>query len=448
MSLSDGLHWLDDRLLLAIDSGSLVSRPLEAAFRAANGLAAAALDTVVPVTRWAGTLGDQPMTIIAAGRSHWAQYLARRAGGMGSGGGPGSASGREVAGTLRPEVLRPVSLAGLPAALRLWEREADVVTVRAGALASSLLRGRYLRLPEWVSFSYPLVPYEPPEIACGRSVRHSLVEIKQGRTSYEVSRRPEDLRFFYERVYRPTVLFRHGDEARIFDYPFLAMTFGRTGVMWLLRDGQRVGGVAFDRCGPALRARLLGVVDADPELYRIHVPALIYYHFIQMARKAGYSLADFGGCRAPLTDGLTAHKVRWGMVPRVKKDSHFCLNLRVCRDTPATRRFMASLPCFLEARRRLGVLAVHDPASPEAATGLALAEEVRGGLAKILVDLGERGRSGDPGEHGRPGDPGERGRPGDPRELRGFSKIVKAPSGLVEALDGVLGDLDGLVAGR
>lgn len=433
MSLSDGLHWLDDRLLLAIDSGSLVSRPLEAAFRAANGLAAAALDTVVPVTRWAGTLGDQPMTIIAAGRSHWAQYLARRAGGMGSGGGPGSASGREVAGTLRPEVLRPVSLAGLPAALRLWEREADVVTVRAGALASSLLRGRYLRLPEWVSFSYPLVPYEPPEIACGRSVRHSLVEIKQGRTSYEVSRRPEDLRFFYERVYRPTVLFRHGDEARIFDYPFLAMTFGRTGVMWLLRDGQRVGGVAFDRCGPALRARLLGVVDADPELYRIHVPALIYYHFIQMARKAGYSLADFGGCRAPLTDGLTAHKVRWGMVPRVKKDSHFCLNLRVCRDTPATRRFMASLPCFLEARRRLGVLAVHDPASPEAATGLALAEEVRGGLAKILVDLGERGQPGGPGEDGRSG---------------GFSKIVKAPSGLVEALDGVLGDLDRLVAGR
>jgi hypothetical protein len=436
---SDVLHWLDDRLLLAIDSGSFVSRPLEAAFRAANGLAAAAVDTVVPVTRWTGTIGGHPMTIVAAGRSHWAQYLARRAGAMGSGG------GREVGGSLAPEALRPVTLAGLPAALRLWEQEADVVTVRAGVLASSLLRGRYLRLPEWVSFSYPLVPYRPPEVACGRSVRHSLVEIKQGRTSYEVSRRPEDLRFFYERVYRPTALFRHGDEARIFDFLFLVMTFGRTGVMWVLRDGQRVGGVAFDRCGPALRARLLGVVDADPEFYRIHVPALIYYHFIQMARKAGYSLADFGGCRAPLTDGLTAHKVRWGMVPRVKKDSHFNLNLRVCRDTLATRRFVASLPCFLEVRRRLGVLAVHDPASPEAATGLALAEEVRGGLPKILVDLGdlgENGRPGDLGENGRPGDLGEHDRP------RGFSKIVKAPSGLVAALDGVLEDLGGLVAGR
>jgi len=393
------VRWRLDHEVRRLAASSAPCSPLVRALDALADAAALAVDLTLPVIRASGVVHGEPLAVIAAGSEPWSLYLVERA----------------LADDYHVERLGRAAALNLPRLLPRWEAEADIVILRLGRLLSRFVSHRYFPLPEWVDFSYPLRPFTPPEEIRSKSLKHNLSTVRKGRTSARRTRDPRDIDFFYRRMYRPTLLARYGSRAKVFS-PSIVSAVARTGVLLLVDlDGRPAGGVALDRRGRVLRATFLGVLDADPRLYKLHVPAAIYYHAIMEGHKAGCDEVNFGGSRPVLSDGLTFHKLRWNMTPRTRDSNYFMLNLRICSNTGATRRFLALNPFVFERSGALHSLGCRlpDGGVGRAQAGRASGIDVDG--SRIVIDLAQGG-----GVDGVPA---------------GVSRIVARAPDLLDALD-------------
>jgi len=337
MRFAEEFRWLDSRCLKLAESSPWGGRFLGAAYRGLFSLALAPLDRRPPVARVAMRVAGHPLTMIAVGSPPWSLYFAQLAD-------DGSGS-REPMGR--------VPLTRLRGGLRRWEAEADIVVVRGGRLLASCLARRYFVLPEWIRCVYNL---DRP-LKWTRSLKHSLRPVVNGETDHCVTGDLDTVRWFYERMHRPMLLVRYGGTARLFGREYVVRTVRCGGLMLVRHRGRAVAGSTFEVFGDSLRVMFLGVLDADPELYREHVPTWVYYHLIELGRELGCRRVDFGGSRPVLTDGLTTHKLSWNMVPATRPDSHYDVCLRVCRDTPAVRELLVRNPFFCRRGAHLAIVA-------------------------------------------------------------------------------------------
>ena len=169
--------------------------------------------------------------------------------------------------------------------------------------------------------------------------------------SWEQSSAVEDLAWFFERMYLPTMSGRHGEAARGSDLGTAHECLYQQGHLFFVNEGgKRVAGVLcrVDERTATMTMRLLGVLDGDETHYRSGAVKAVYYLAIEWACANGIRRLDLSGGEPFPGTGVFQFKRRFHPTVELPAD-HFAdkrLWLQVQRDTPAVRDLLVDTPMF------------------------------------------------------------------------------------------------------
>lgn len=142
----------------------------------------------------------------------------------------------------------------------------------------------------------------------------------------EISKDPETLKFFYEKLYVPYIRGRHTD-ALIDDYSVLQYHAEKNNgeVLLLKREQEIIGGSFCTTIGDTYHGTYLGLID-DRYLREDAVSALFYFSLVR-ARELHARFMDFGDSRPFLLDGILGYKRMWGghLTPNKSTNYYFYL---------------------------------------------------------------------------------------------------------------------------
>jgi hypothetical protein len=130
------------------------------------------------------------------------------------------------------------------------------------------------------------------------------------------SKDPEDLRFFYEKMYLPFVHLRH-DDVIILKQVFMLRDLKKNGELCLVKkDGNVVAGQFCNQTGDTYSMLVFGLVDES--FLKEGAGAALYYYCIQRALGKGARYVDFGLSKPFIADGVVGYKRKWG--GRIQRD--------------------------------------------------------------------------------------------------------------------------------
>ncbi|MFE7776528.1 GNAT family N-acetyltransferase [Streptomyces sp. NPDC057445] len=193
---------------------------------------------------------------------------------------------------------------------------------------------------------------------------------RKHRWTYERSTSVEDLRFFYERMHRPTMASRHGEETRSTDWSLALRALFRQGVLLFVNEaGKRVAGVLCrtEDGGRTLRMRLLGVLDGDEAHYASGAAKAVYYLTMEWAAGHGVRRIDFAGADPFPGRGVFQFKRRFRPTIAHPEDHYRDrrVYVRVVRDTCAVRDFLVATPMLtVDEAGRIGATYFQDAGRP------------------------------------------------------------------------------------
>ncbi|MFE1948809.1 GNAT family N-acetyltransferase [Streptomyces massasporeus] len=212
-------------------------------------------------------------------------------------------------------------------------------------------------LPFRVTLAVPVGP--DPQDVLGRLSRKARQqharELRSHRRTLEVAATEDDFDSFYDGMHRPTMANRHGEAARSEDRDSALVCLFRHGVLFFLcESGRRVAGMLCRLEGRTLVVRLAGVAGGDGEAYASGTYLAMYVLILQWAAEHGLTRVDLSGCEPFLSKGIFQFKRK--MHPEVALPrNHFTgkrLMLRVRRDTPSVRDFLAANPVLAFGREQ------------------------------------------------------------------------------------------------
>ncbi|MFG1644252.1 GNAT family N-acetyltransferase [Amycolatopsis sp. NPDC049252] len=165
----------------------------------------------------------------------------------------------------------------------------------------------------------------------------------------EISHDEADLDFFYERMHRPAMALRHGEQTRSTDRDIaLHCLFHKGFLLFVTEGGKRVTGVLcrLDDHGRTLRMRLLGVLDGDETHYRSGAVKAVYYLTMEWAAAHGVTRIDFAGADPFPGRGVYQFKSRFHPITALPADHHRDrrVYVRIDADTPRVRDFLVATP--------------------------------------------------------------------------------------------------------
>jgi hypothetical protein len=186
---------------------------------------------------------------------------------------------------------------------------------------------------------------------------------------WTVVRDPSWFDVFYDGFYRPTMRMRHGERERTETKDAAYECLFRTGRMFALEQaGERIAGALchWDSGTGVLTLRLLGVAGGSQEHFDSGAFKAVYHFLIGWAAENGVRRLDFQGTEPFLSKGTYQWKRRFG-TRVILPPNHFGskrLWLRVNRDTPAVRDFLAANPLLTESDGALEAVYFHDQTRP------------------------------------------------------------------------------------
>ncbi len=127
---------------------------------------------------------------------------------------------------------------------------------------------------------------------------------------YENSNDPEDLKFFYEKIYVPHAKRRYGDFANIADFNNIEKIFKNGWLIFVTVDNERVAASLDEMIGNTYFLRKAGAIDDD----FIKKGAIVasYYFSLSRAKDINAEIVDFGTSLPFLLNGALRHKNHWG----------------------------------------------------------------------------------------------------------------------------------------
>jgi len=292
--IRDRAAWLDVTPRLA----SQVAAALRHGLRVGVHFVLALLTPWFPVYWLRGIAREsgRPTTLLVAGKEPWVNYLPE-----------GLFSGEPTR-----ESIGSVSIWALPGLLRRLRSGADLTIARVDRLSGRLfLRGEYLRLPEWVG-AVLQVPDDPVAyVRHNRKRNDDLRLVRRNRLVPVVSHDAADFDEFYDRMYVPYTKLRHAGLAHVGSRAAHRRYFRHGGIIWIEREGERVGGMLFVISHRTFHFAAMGAAEGArlPQ----GVLAAAYIYAIDHARRHGCTLIDYGGSRPSLQDGVLRYKRKWGI---------------------------------------------------------------------------------------------------------------------------------------
>jgi len=125
----------------------------------------------------------------------------------------------------------------------------------------------------------------------------------------EISRDPEDLRFYYETMYVPFIRERFAEQAVILEIERIRFLFPDLEVLFVIESGKRIGGVIGVQEGDTYR--WLSTAITDDRYRKKGALSAAYYFGILRAKETGARSIDLGLSRPFLSDGVALHKRKW-----------------------------------------------------------------------------------------------------------------------------------------
>ncbi len=219
----------------------------------------------------------------------------------------------------KPLAFKRVWLANLQRRVDEWlAGEADLVICEVSRIQAHRLKAPLaFTIPVWVTQVLAL-PEKADDLLAGsrhKSLRQRIQRCLKQPLDWHITRDPADFDFFYERMYRPFILARHGDTAMLTSAADLSgrwMTDERGGLLLITLEGKPVAGTTVYRMNQVALSSEGGLLDADPALWQMGLNTMIDWYFICWAQQQGMKWVDLGSNRPWCSDGAFGHKAEWG----------------------------------------------------------------------------------------------------------------------------------------
>jgi hypothetical protein len=138
--------------------------------------------------------------------------------------------------------------------------------------------------------------------------------MKKGNFEYTISKDPTDFDFFYNNMYIPYIMNRHGDCGLKVSFERMKNSFENGELLFIKQKGKAIAGVIIDYkvMNGTPRTTQLGVLRGDFDYVRKGALIAIYYYTIEYLREKGYKKYSVGLARPFINDGMLNHKLYWG----------------------------------------------------------------------------------------------------------------------------------------
>ena len=174
-----------------------------------------------------------------------------------------------------------------------------------------------------------------------RSAREDIRRARKSGFTYDVQTGDAWVDDFYERMYRPAMLHRHGREAYIYSRRQIRRLASAPGaeLLRVLDNGTWIAGSLNWSTEQGYRLVKIGWV-VDDSLVRRAMIGAVYYFNLQRAAVLTHARVCFGGVAPYLEDGLFRYKTKWGA--RLSADTRSYGDFRLLLDPahPACRSFL------------------------------------------------------------------------------------------------------------
>lgn len=141
-------------------------------------------------------------------------------------------------------------------------------------------------------------------------------QIKKFGFTFEERFSDDDLKYFYERMYKPYTLDRHKKSSVRIDFSYFLKRFRKNDsrLFFLLKDNEPVSGSFNERRNGMIKFSGLGILDGRREILSMGAIRVLYYFMLEHYNKQNIRLINFGGTSPFLSDGLTQFKDRKSVV--------------------------------------------------------------------------------------------------------------------------------------
>ena len=279
--------------------------------------------------------------------------------------------GRLFEGPATREPIGTVPLWRLESTLQRLGKSADLTIVRLDRFSSKLFLGRdYLAVPEWIGSTLEM-PANLETLTRGNaSLRSDLRLVRHNELAPEVSHDEGDFLHFYHAMYVPFIRNRHAGQAFVRNIYWMRRAFRRGGLIWVLKDGQRVCGLLFRTCGRMLKSFSLGTAGGGWQPVAAGGNIATDLFVLQHAQSLGCDVIDLGGSRPLLDDGVLRYKRKWRMRLVEKQDTHSDFLVGWKGLTPPALALLSNLPLIFRDSDGLAALHVIDGETPPGETEL------------------------------------------------------------------------------
>ena len=208
-----------------------------------------------------------------------------------------------------------------------------------------------LQVPWWVN-----AEIDCEAVLAGRNskaLRKDIRKIEKNALYVGSPRSSEDVQYFYDRMYLPTIQQSHGDAAlpSSTEIRRRQIQSNDAELVLVMHDETAIGGTVIDyRHGvPALRD--IGVLDGDNKYKNQGVITAANYFAIQKLADLGHQKVSMGLSRCFVDDGVFAYKTKWR--PKFFADSRDDFLMTFNTLSNATRAFLVSSDCIVDKNGEL-----------------------------------------------------------------------------------------------
>lgn len=262
--------------------------------------------------------------------------------------------------------------------------DADIILVQAdGALSRFLSRLGFLILPK-ICFTLNVSASERLFARVSRLRRRNISMIKKQGFTYEITREPEKLDFFYSSFYLPYIFKRHGKSARQTSFFEMKQIYRKGGLLFVKLNEKYVSGILYNLYGGIVCACCLGIYKGKRQHLEEGASQAAFYFLVEWSKLKGFKEINYGLCNPFMNDGLFAYKKSWGMKAKPCKDLIY--GLRVSKLNTSVVEFLSENPLVFSESETLSGL-VFRKVEGETEEGFRASSYYTPGLSRIVVGL-------------------------------------------------------------
>lgn len=225
------------------------------------------------------------------------------------------------------------------------EKKPDIVFAAANRILSNFfLDTSHILLPQ-VDFCLDISgSWDSIYANIHRGKQKSIRKIQAANYSYEISNDHEKLHWFYNEMYLPNILNKHGDSSETVSFAESTRLFSNGGLFLVKLNDKYVSGATYVIEGDTIYIPMLST-KYSKGFPRGNNRIAALYLIIMWAKQRGYKEINYGSCKPFLKDPTLQYKREWGMrMNSMEGNDARIFALKICNFLNGTIDFLSDTP--------------------------------------------------------------------------------------------------------